>query len=348
MEGRAAGGPPQGRQPGAAADVWDDIAGQDEAVRLLRSALARGRHHHAYLFIGPEGVGKTMTARAFARTLLCPEGAAGSLCGRCEGCARFEAGTHPDFLQVVPEGKTIGIGQVRALQRWAAMRPGLARRRVIVLEPAEAMTDVAQNALLKTLEEPPGQTVLILVSHGSEGIVPPLLSRCQRLRFRRLPVPQLKELIAARRPEYKEHVALIATLADGRPAVALERDWHDVLQRREELIRLVSRWPERDPVPALQLAASWDALPDGDVNVALDLLQYWLRDLLVVQEVPEAEQELLVNGDRYDALRQGAKRWPPQRLLEAQRACMVARRRLEQHVNKRLNFDVLLLRLALP
>ena len=120
-----------------------------------------------------------------------------------------------------------------------------------------------------------------------------------------------------------------------------------MLERREELIRLVSRWPEKDPVPALQLAARWDALPDGELDVALDLLQYWLG-LLVVQEVPEAEQELLVNGDRCDDLRRGAKRWPPQRLLEAQRACMVARRRMDQHVNKRLNFDVLLLGLALP
>src|SRR5690606_28457966 len=190
---------------------WSAVAGQEGAIAFLRRLLAGANRHHAYLFVGPEGVGKTMAARAFAAGLLCrSQPGAARPCGACPSCRRLPSGTHPDFLSVAPEGKSIGIDAVRFLQRWAAVRPALSGARVILLEPAEAVTPVAQNALLKTLEEPPGDTVLIMVSHVPAGLLATVTSRCQTVPFHALPEGDVDRLLRERRPEYGPFTKLIA------------------------------------------------------------------------------------------------------------------------------------------
>lgn len=328
---------------------WADVVGQEAATAFLRETLKRGRWCHAYLFAGPEGVGKTMAARIFAQALLCQGGAqTGVPCGGCLSCRRFAQGTHPDFLELSPGGKTIGIDAVRALQRGLAMRPGLSPRRVAVIEPAEAMTEVAQNALLKTLEEPPGASILLLVAHVAAGLLPTIVSRCQRVRFSTVPPAELKALVEEKRPEYQGAGGLIAALAEGRPGIALGRDWQGVLARREQLAAIAGQWPTTDPLPALQLAAEWEHLPEEAQMLELDLLQLWVRDLLVLQEHPGAPGGLLVHADRVEALRQQVGKWPPGRLLQVQEAFFRARDRMRRHVNRRLNFDVLLLQVSQP
>lgn len=327
---------------------WDAIRGQDAAVTFLRGSLERKRWHHAYLFTGPLGVGKTRAALVFAQALLCHQPERGQACGTCPSCRRFEQGTHPDVIRVQPEGKSIGIDAVRALQRHAGMRPVLGRRRVALLEPAEAMGDVAQNALLKTLEEPPGAMVLILISHVGEGVLPTIVSRCLKVRFGLVPHPVIESLIDEQRPQYAAVKSLIAALSDGRPAQALQGDWDGLLARRRQLIDIAGQWPQTDPLWALRLAGEWDKMGDEDILKEMNLLQLWFRDLLVLQECPQAGPELLVNKDCLEQLRRQVARWAPGRLLEIQQLFSQARQRMRQHVNRRLNLDVLLLRISQP
>lgn len=330
-------------------DVWESVIGQEDVTEFLRRTVAEGRWGHAYLFIGPQGVGKTTVALRFAQALLCLEAAGDHKpCGRCGSCHRFAQGTHPDFLSLRPEGKSIGVDAVRRLQHRIAMHPGLSPRRVVLVEPAEAMGDVAQNALLKTLEEPPGDTVLILITHTGEGVLPTLSSRCQRIRFSLVPAPRLRALLEEKRPEYREVSGLVAALADGRPGLVLERDWSQVLARRRALLPVILQWPTADPLPALQLAAAWEGLSDEEQGIELDLIQYWMRDLLVLQECPEAPAEWLVHGDQAEELRRQVQRWPRGRLLEIQESFSRARERLRRHVNRRLNWEVLLLNISQP
>ena len=164
------------------------IRDQPRAVELLRRALAGNRVAYAYAFVGPTGSGRMTTARAFAQALLCETGKA---CGKCRACELVGRGQHPDLHVVVPTppesnpkgARTIRIGAVRELERQASLRPARAGRRVFILDEAERMTDDAPQAFLKFLEEPPPDTVVILVLSGVRAVPATVISRCQIVRF---------------------------------------------------------------------------------------------------------------------------------------------------------------------
>ena len=164
------------------------IEDQPRAVELLRRALEGGRVAHAYAFVGPPGSGRTTTALAFAQALLC-ETSVG--CGRCRPCVLAVGGRHPDLHVVVPTppetnpkgARAIRIGAIRDLERQAALRPVMGRYKLFVLDDADRMTGESPQAFLKTLEEPPAQTVLILVLARTRAVPATVLSRCQLVRF---------------------------------------------------------------------------------------------------------------------------------------------------------------------
>jgi DNA polymerase-3 subunit delta' len=164
------------------------IEDQPRAVELLQRALEGGRVAHAYAFVGPAGSGRTTTALAFAQALLC-ETSVG--CGRCRPCALAVGGRHPDLHVVVPTppetnpkgARAIRIGAIRDLERQAALRPVMGRYKLFVLDDADRMTGESPQAFLKTLEEPPAQTVLILVLARTRAVPATVLSRCQIVRF---------------------------------------------------------------------------------------------------------------------------------------------------------------------
>jgi DNA polymerase III subunit delta' len=164
------------------------IEGQPRAVALLRRALESERVAHAYAFVGPAGSGRTTTALTFAGVLLC-EGRAG--CGRCRGCRLAAEGKHPDLHVIVPTppetnpkgARAIRIGAIRELERQAALRPLMARDKIFVLDDADRMTGETPQAILKTLEEPPAHTVLILILDRASAVPATVISRCQLVRF---------------------------------------------------------------------------------------------------------------------------------------------------------------------
>lgn len=173
------------------------LLGQEQVVRTLRGALGAGRLHHAYLFDGPEGVGKATCARALflAQNCLAPP-ALGAACGACEACHKVRVGMHPDLLLL--DMTLQGLAdEVERLIRRLARPPHEARARMVLLDPADNLAAptaaTAANRLLKTLEEPPPRTHFVLVSCAAQGLLPTLRSRTQRLRF----VPLSDELIAA-------------------------------------------------------------------------------------------------------------------------------------------------------
>ncbi len=229
-----------------------DVEHQERALSIVRRALRSGRMPHAYLFEGPEGVGKELTARALAARLLCeadvePDADA---CGVCRACRLVAGGNHPDLHVIerrlhklhpdravrASKGLFLAVDVIRHfLIEPAASKPSLGGRRVFVIREAERMNEGAQNALLKTLEEPPGQSCLILVSAAAERLLPTIRSRCQRVPFGLLPPDFIERHLVERCGVKVEAARALALLADGRLGAAVQWQRSGVLTALDEV-----------------------------------------------------------------------------------------------------------------
>ncbi len=238
----------------------DLLPWQGELWRLLAS---RQQHAHAYLLHGPAGIGKRALAERLMALLLCQQPVADGACGRCKGCLLLSAGTHPDHQVLEPEeaDKAIRVDQVRQLVGFVSQTAQLGGRKVVLLEPAEAMNLNAANALLKSLEEPAGDTVLLLISHQPSRLLPTIKSRCVQ---QRCPLPnrdqslhwlaqQLPDLAVAQRQE-------LLALASDSPLGALKLHGQGVLEMRAQVVDGIKKLLKRQQTPS-QLAEAWNPLP---------------------------------------------------------------------------------------
>ncbi len=216
--------------------AWQEIEGHDRVVEQFRRALERGRLASSFLFIGPSGIGKRSFAVALARTLLCqarPE-AAMDPCGRCTACAQVTAGTHPDLIQVVkPKGKSslplellIGDRDHRMRQGLCydiSLKPFMGGRKIAIIDDADHLNAEGANCLLKTLEEPPPRSVLILIGTSPARQLPTIRSRCQLIRFQPLPEAVAAELLLARgHASDAAEARRLAAHGEGSPERAIE------------------------------------------------------------------------------------------------------------------------------
>lgn len=226
-----------------------DIVGQEQPIEQLRAAALADRFPHALLFAGPPGVGKATMASVLARGILCAKPTGIDACGTCESCLLMDAGTHPDFhvadRQLVrlekadSAARDLSIDVIRKYVVEPANRTAvLGRGKAFIIEEAERMNASAQNALLKTLEEPLGRTVLVLLTDKPDLLLPTIRSRCQRVSFAPLPVEAVQGLLRARGHD-PGLSSSAATIAEGSVGLALRWIEDGVVQRHDELTRLL-------------------------------------------------------------------------------------------------------------
>jgi DNA polymerase-3 subunit delta' len=332
--------------------MWQTI-GQDRAVAALQRGLAQGRQAHAYLFAGPPQVGKGTLALELAQALNC-EGAEPP-CQECTPCRRIAAGIHAD-VQVVgveaTEGavhKDISIQQIRDIERAVSLRPFEGRCRVIIIDPADAMNEAAQNAFLKTLEEPPPDVVFVLITSRPQALRPTIRSRCQRLNLSPLPLPQLEEALRQRWSLAPRQAQLLARLSQGRPgwAIAAHRD-EEMMRVRHEALMDIRALPERTIQERFAYAsevASRFSRDRATVLAVLDLWREWWRDILLLCT---GCQDAIINLDLWDILRAEAARYDSTQVVAFLRSLAATKRHLEENVNPRLALEVLMLDLPAP
>lgn len=187
---------------------FKQVLSQPHAVRHFQSVLARGRLAHAYVFCGPDGVGKALFARELVKTLLCSgrsdKETSPDACDQCESCKAVDSGDNPDLFWITLDYKVIKIEAIRELERLAVLKPHGARRRVFVIEDAERMNAEAANCLLKTLEEPPRGVVILLTATSLARLPRTIVSRCQVVRFQPIEPATLKKLIKKNLDVFKE------------------------------------------------------------------------------------------------------------------------------------------------
>jgi DNA polymerase-3 subunit delta' len=272
---------------------WDRIRGHDALVESFRRAEGRGRLAHAYLFTGLPGIGKRSFAVELAKALLCeaPPGAL-QACDRCPACVQVEAGTHPDFALVArPEdAHEFPIGLMREVCRGLSLKPARGRRKVVVLDDADDLNEESANCFLKTLEEPPPGSVLILVGSSPDRQLPTIVSRCQIVRFAPLPDAVVADLLRADGID-EGQLARLARLGRGSPgrarALADPMLWEF---RRRFLDALTA--PCFDPVA---LAASWVEFVE---QAGKESAQHRERARLVLRLLIDFLSDALAPGER--------------------------------------------------
>jgi len=208
--------------------VWDDLLGQERVARFLRAAVEGGHVSHAYLFVGPPGAGKATAARSLACALLCDDHG----CGTCGECYRVRRGAHPDVHVIRPEGAAGYLAeQVRDVIHDVNLSPVDGRYKVYIVTDADLFNDSSANAFLKTLEEPPDDVVIVLMTHSFDAVLPTIASRCQVVRFRRIPAGAAAEILVAQTGA--EPAEALASLAAAGGVVARARDFLASPPRRE-------------------------------------------------------------------------------------------------------------------
>lgn len=284
-----------------------DIVGQDRALHILEGCKRRNRIPHALLFAGDEGVGKMLTAVNFAKTLNCQKEAGGGLfadheitdsdspgieqidaCDECPSCRKTDKHSHPDVFVISPEGagRQINVAAIRNLGESLSFKPFEGNWKVAIIDDADRLNQSSANAFLQTLEEPSGQSILILVSSRPDMLLPTIRSRCHRINFSPLPLDKMSSLLKQRFENLSfDQTMLLSTLSGGRLGYALHEDLIEKRDRSFEILNLLVGRPEKDVWEDRDAMEEW-----------FDWAQLWLRDIAVCKAT--GRTDLLVNRDK--------------------------------------------------
>ncbi len=319
---------------------WPAI-GHDWAVQQMTRALNAGRDRHAYLLTGPPSIGKTTLARSMAMALNC-EADAGRPCGQCRTCTLIAQDKHPDITLLEAErvGGTLKIDAIRELQRSLARRPYEARQRVAIIRRFHEAGAAGANALLKTLEEPPGGAVLILTAEDAQSLLPTIFSRCQHYALLPIAQTQLIKTLQTHWQASESNAALLARLSGGRLGWAvrvMQDDSHfDDRQAQIDLLETLLGQPYRERFKrAEKMAKDKQALPE----MLHHWQSYWRDALLLAYDV----RDWVTNIDHIAALDNLTEHVPPEALETALMATRRTLGYLAHNVNTRLAVDTLML-----
>ena len=322
---------------------FNDIEGHEGPLQILKRALAHGTLAHAYLFSGESGIGKKMTARGLAAAVNCRAATPDGGCGSCPSCRKVASGGHPDVRFLEAEGNEIKIDQVREAQADLALRPFEGNKKVLIVDGAEGLNAASANAFLKTLEEPPGDALIILITAMPQSLLPTIRSRCQEIVFHVLPRHILAAALARKRGLSEEDAWFLAALAQGSMGRGIEMDVEAEKALRDEVLTLWAGLGSISPGDTLLKAEAYGKDRER-LERLLDIGIEWLRDAVVYRETNE--ERLLVNGGRRDLLRQWCERRPLPGMFLDLELFTSSRKLLDRRVSAQLVAENLLLKLG--
>jgi DNA polymerase-3 subunit delta' len=327
-----------------------DVVGHVRLIELLTRSVAGGTLPPSLLFAGPAGIGKHLTALSVAQALNCLNPSKGDACGVCAACTRIARGVHPDVLVITPnDNGNIKIEPVRDAIDRAQYRPFEGRRRVVIIDEADTLMVQAQNALLKTLEEPTPSSVFILLSARPDMLLPTVLSRCPQLRFRPLSAADIASALMARGHNETEARA-VAAIADGSLGQALQASAGELVESRDLAQRVLEKAAtQADPARRVESAQQLVTKPPSGVTER-DQLATHLRAMAVLLRDVEvlatgADERTLANADVRPALERLSNTYRGERGTRAFAAVDRALFALQRNAGVKLVADWLVLQL---
>ena len=321
--------------------AFESIVGQEHAIRLLTRMLQRDRLAHAVLFTGIDGIGRQTTAKTLAMALNCikpPDRV--SACRACGSCQKMISGNHPDVITVNPSGVFIKIDQVRSLRKQLRFGPLEGGRRVIIINDGQAMNAEASNAMLRMLEEPPNNTHIILTTSQTTDLLRTIVSRCQQIAFRPIPVTKIADVLVARKGLDRDTATAMAILAKGSLGKALSADSEKWMRWRRNLLEHVGSI-STESTQALFVFAEAVARDKDTLQDALDMIIIWFRDILICKFYPEK----VLNRDYIEDIQLKSKELSVEHLLGKIITVFAAQRAILRNVNRRLALEVMMMRL---
>ncbi len=329
--------------------AFRDIIGQDRAIRILIGTLRRGRMPSSYLFAGESGIGKKLTAITLAKTLNCialdMNGSASATidcCDACPSCKKIDTQVHPDFRVIYPENGLIRIEEIRAIEDILSFKAFEGKMKTVIVDEAETMNQFAANAFLKTLEEPPEHSLIVLVTSNPDRLPDTIRSRCSRINFTPLPCAECEDVIrqsmdlkpaekGRRHPVHAQHeiseshLKTLARLAMGKPGDALSED---LVEQRTMFISMLrdmidmgkDRWASREEME------KW-----------FDMMLILIRDVAVMKITRDAQQ--LINADREEVIAGLGDGMELKGIIELYQRLITLKRQIYFNLNKSLTWN---------
>jgi DNA polymerase III subunit gamma/tau len=348
--------------------TFADVVGQEHVVRTLRNAVEQGKVHHAYLFVGSRGTGKTSMAKMLAACMNCVHGPTIEPCGQCESCVSIANATSLDVIEMDAASNN-SVDDIRELRESVQFAPVSGRSKVYILDEAHMLSSQAWNAFLKTLEEPPPNTIFVLATTEAQKVLPTVVDRCHRFDFARPTVEQIATVVT--------RVATAEQIDIGPDAVALlarhaTGSFRDALGTLEQLVTYTGTTVATGDVLAVLGVADSDLLFDAlDAVAAGDARGAWLaaaqladtgrdiaqfvkdleahaRDLLVVQTLGEVPAELRLTPDRDERLAEQARRVPGASIIRLLDLLAEALRTIKEGADARTRLETALVKAASP
>ena len=321
---------------------FGDIIGHEQIIEHFRSALKNHQVSHAYILNGENGSGKNMLAKAFAKALVCEAGY-GDSCNMCRACHQFDSGNHPDVKWITHEkANSIGVDEVREqINNDIVIKPYSSKYKVYIIDEAEKMTVQAQNALLKTIEEPPEYAVIMLLTSNVDALLPTIQSRCVRLDLKVVDDSLVKKYLMERLhvPDYQAEID--ASFAQGSIGRAKEAATSEEFSRMTEKALKILKYV--NTMEVYELSDEIKALSDEKQNISdyLDIFQFWFRDVLMFKATQEVDN--LVFKQEINYIKEQASQRSYENLEKILEALEKTKVRLRANVNFELALELLFL-----
>lgn len=321
---------------------FQDIVGQEQIKEQLRNAISTGKVSHAYIINGEKSSGKEFIARMFAMSLQCEKGEI-EPCQECRSCKQALSDNHPDIIRVTHEKpNTISVEDIRTqVNNDVAIKPYSGTYKIYLINEAEKMTPQAQNAILKTLEEPPAYAVILLLTANVNSLLPTILSRCVVLNMKPVADELVKKYLMEQLqiPDYKAEVCVAFARGNvGRAkALASSEDFENVKAEAISLLKYIQDMELNEIIAAIKKITEYKL----EINDYLDICAIWYRDVLLFKATNDVNH--LVFRDEIQTLRKTAQRSSYEGIEQVIRALDTAKRRLDANVNFELTMELLMM-----
>ena len=323
---------------------FSEIVGQEQIKEHMQAAIRDKKPFHAYLFQGEEGVGKEALARTFAAGLQCQSESTDKPCKECVSCRQMESGNQPDVIWVTREKASLGVDEIREqLCNTMDIKPFSSPYKIYLVPEAEKMTEAAQNALLKTIEEPPEYGIVILMTSNISALLPTIQSRCLTMEFRPLSTAVVESYVKehCQVPDYQARAS--AAFAQGNLGKAMRyAKSEDFIERKDHIISLLRHVEQMDLSEMLAVIKDLGTRKD-EVRDYIDLMVLWYRDVLLFKATKDINQLLFQDEASY--ISREASHRSYEKIEEILQAFEKAKVRLRANVNFDITMELMLLAL---